>query len=230
MAIIPNRYLKNENMLSEAENHSLATRRVCIVGCGGLGGFVAEMLGRMGVGELTVVDGDTFDATNLNRQLYSTEDNLGTGKAAAAAERFKTVNREVKVRAVDVFLDPQNGGEIIRGQDVVVDALDSISTRLLLQDLCREAGIPLVHGAIAGWLGQVSTLLPGDDSLSRIYAGEGRQGIEQEWGNAPFTAGAVASAQAAEVLKLLLNRGTILRKKLLRINLLDHTCRIFDIA
>ena len=98
------RYSRNMNMLSPEENERLRSFRACVVGCGGLGGYVIELLGRLGVGTITAVDGDVFDETNLNRQLLSTEELLGESKALAAEARMKKVNSGVTVYPVRALL------------------------------------------------------------------------------------------------------------------------------
>lgn len=93
------RYLRNFDALTEEEFRALRAGRVLVVGCGGLGGHLIELLARLGVGSLTVVDGDVFEETNLNRQLLSTEALLGCSKAQAAADRVRAVNsRSLSIR------------------------------------------------------------------------------------------------------------------------------------
>jgi molybdopterin/thiamine biosynthesis adenylyltransferase len=105
---------------------------------------------------------------------------------------------------------------------VAVDALDSISCRLELAATCTELDIPMVHGAIAGWYGHVATQLPGDTTVQSIYRNwvEGK-GIEKQLGNPAFTPAIVASLQVAEVCKIVLGKGELLRNRKLSIDLLD---------
>jgi molybdopterin/thiamine biosynthesis adenylyltransferase len=163
------RYSRNMNMLSPEENERLRSYKACVVGCGGLGGYVIEQLGRLGVGAITAVDGDVFDETNLNRQLLSSEELIGESKAFAAKERMKKVNSEVRVNPVRAFVTAENCDEIIAGHDVVIDALDNMTARRLLEQRCEKQNLPLIHGAIAGWYGQVSAIMPGDRTLQKIY-------------------------------------------------------------
>ncbi|HAI21322.1 MAG TPA: molybdopterin biosynthesis protein MoeB [Clostridiales bacterium UBA8153] len=220
--MVERRYLRNLNMLSEAEMGKLAAARVAVVGCGGLGGYVLELVGRLGVGQLTAIDGDVFDETNLNRQLLSDLETLGQSKAEAARARMLKVNPLVNVSAIAREVTAANGTELLAGHDVVVDAVDSIATRLVLQALAARLGVPLVHGAIAGWYGQVTTVFPEDRTLDAVYGGGSSGGIERELGNPSFTPALVASVQAGEVLKLLIGRGEVLRKRILYIDLLEH--------
>ena len=222
------RYSRNIATLSIEENESLSQRKVCVIGCGGLGGYIIEMLGRLGIGYITAVDGDVFEESNLNRQILSNIEVLGTKKAIAAKERMLKVNPFVKVDAITERLTQVNGKQLLSGADVVVDALDNIESRLILEALCEELNIPLVHGAIAGWYGQVSTILPGDKLLSRFYAAKDLQGAEKKYGNPSFTPAMVASIQVSEVLKLLIGRGELLSKKMLLIDLLRQEYDVIE--
>lgn len=223
------RYSRNMKTLSAEENDRLKDFKVCVVGCGGLGGYIIEELGRLGVGTITAVDGDVFEESNLNRQLLSSVENLGCGKAEAAAKRMEKVNPLIKVIPVQQRLNAENGTDILKGHDVVVDALDNIESRLALEKLAEELGIPLVHGAIAGWYGQVTTIFPGDRTLSRLYPADAKHGIEKELGNPSFTPAMVASIEVAEALKILIKRGDTLRKKVLSINLLEQEYNIIEV-
>lgn len=222
------RYARNIATLSIEENESLSQRKVCVIGCGGLGGYVIEMLGRLGIGNITAVDGDVFEESNLNRQLLSDIEVLSFKKAIIAQQRMAKVNPYVKVDAVTERLIQENGKQILNGADVVVDALDNIESRLILEELCEELNIPLVHGAIAGWYGQVSTILPGDKLISRFYKSKDQQGAEKQYGNPSFTPAMVASIQVSEVLKLLIGRGELLNKKILLIDLLRQEYDVIE--
>ncbi len=219
------RYERNLSALTEQESSSLSKKRVCVIGCGGLGGYIIENAARIGVGHIICVDGDRFTESNLNRQLLCTERNLGTYKAEAAELRVAEINHEVSVSAVCRPFEEENAHSILAGCDVAMDALDNVPARLLLQRVCADLRIPMVHGAIAGWNGQVSTILPGDNSLCALYGGASHRGVNgqaagAEPGNLPFTAAATASAQCAEMIKLLIGRGDLLSKKLLLLDLL----------
>ncbi len=216
-------------MLSPEENESLNKFKVCVVGCGGLGGYIIEMLARLGIGHLTVVDGDIFEESNLNRQLLSDMNSLGKSKALIAKERVNKVNPLVNIRVISERLTAENGLEILTGHDVVVDALDSIDTRLLIQKQSEELNIPLVHGAIAGWYGQVTTIFPGDKTLDLLYSNSDNKGLEAELGNPSFTPALVASIEVSEVLKLLINRGELLRRKLLIVNTLNQEYEVINL-
>ncbi len=210
------RYLRNFPALTEREQRSLAEKRALIVGCGGLGGYLAEYLARLGVGRLTLVDGDRFAESNLNRQLLCTPDTIGRSKAEVARERVIRINPTAEARAVDAFFSAQNAAALVADQDVALDALDTPSARLLLEDACAAAAIPLVHGAVDGWTAQVGVSMPGSGLLRRIYGD--RPAARQPSGLA-FTPALCAALQAAEALKLLCGREPELADKLLVIDL-----------
>ena len=217
------RYARNLGSITRQEQDLLRRRKVCVIGCGGLGGFLLEYLARLGVGHITAVDGDRFDPTNLNRQILATEDNLGLSKAAEAKKRLARVNPDVQLTAVEQFLTAENAAEILAGHHLVLDALDSIPHRLMLQRICRELKIPLVHGAVEGWFGQVTTVLPGDDTLSRLYHGSRETSApEHSSGTLAFAPALVASVQAGETVKLLLDREPALRGEVLFVDLLQN--------
>lgn len=223
------RYSKNMDMLSKEENCSLINFKVCVVGCGGLGGYIIEMLGRLGIGHVTAIDGDCFDISNLNRQLLAHTENIGKSKALEAKERMKKVNPEVDFKAITEILTKDNGLEIFKGYDVIIDAVDNIETRFMIKDLAKEAGIPMVHGAIAGWYGQVSTIFPGENTLEKIYPRNQKKGVETKLGNPSFTPALVASIEVSETLKILIGRGELLRNKLLHIDIYDHTYTVLNL-
>jgi len=212
------RYERNAPVISELEQDMLMQKRVLVAGCGGLGGFVIEFLGRTGVGSITAVDGDLFEESNLNRQLLSTPESIGRPKAQAAHERMLEVNPDVKVTAVNRYITNVNAAEIIRGHDVIVDALDNGQTRLILTSAARAAGIPLVSGAIGGWYGRVLVLYP-DNNADFLWRGDS----PQQAGNLCATAACVASVQASETVKILLGRPGILHGRMLDLNMLTAT-------
>ena len=166
------RYERNIPALTEEECLVLQNKRALVVGCGGLGGHIIDMLARVGVGSLRVVDGDVFEPSNLNRQLLSEVPLLGIKKAKAAADRIARVNPETYVEAVEDFLTEANVSDMISGCDIVLDALDNISTRRLLAETCAKAGIPYVYGAISGWVAQAAVSMPGDGLIDMLFPEE----------------------------------------------------------
>lgn len=225
--IVPQRYLRNRQTLSIRDQLKLLEAHACIVGLGGLGGLVSETLARMGVGRLRLVDGDCFEGHNLNRQLLSRSDNLGTRKAAAAAERMAAVNPGVDVTVRDTFFTVATAAATVRGCDVVIDCLDNVHARFELQSAAQSAGIPMVSGAVAGLSGHVTAIFPGDQGLEAIYGTNAQhrpaRGAETRLGNLAPVVNLVASLECAEVLKILLDRPHTLSGRLLVVDLADGT-------
>lgn len=210
------RYSRNMPALSAEECAVLGQKHVCVVGCGGLGGFLIEILARIGVGAMTVVDGDVFDVTNLNRQLLCEETLLGTKKAEAAAARVSKINSDVKIKAVTEFLTMENGSQLLEDCDLVIDALDNIDSRRILADVCAKKDLFLVHGAIGGWFAQITVVAPGSGVLDKLYPPKAQVPNK---GNPSFTPAVCASIQATEAVKLLCGKPSTLLDKLLLIDL-----------
>ncbi|HPL66841.1 MAG TPA: HesA/MoeB/ThiF family protein [Smithellaceae bacterium] len=223
------RYSRNVNAISPGENDSLSHFRVLVAGCGGIGGFVIEELGRLGIGHITAVDGDVFDETNLNRQILSTPLVMGKSKSAEAKMRMSAVNPDVAVKPLHMMITEGNCRDLVCGHDLVIDALDNVACRLVLEAACREENIPMIHGAIAGWCGQVSVVFPGDDTLKKLYPERAGRDVHLNPGSPPFTPAVIASIEVAETVKVLLGRGNPLRNKLLTIDLLLHDYEVISL-
>jgi len=222
LGVLPARYQRNRQTISTLQQYKLFRSKAVIIGCGGLGGYLIEELARLGVGNLVLIDSDVIEEHNLNRQLLSSTDVLNRAKVEVAAERVRSINPAVTVTPLKTVFDHDNGRELVQGADVVLDGLDTIPMRMELAQICHEMSIPLVHGAIGGWYGQVATQLPGDDISPRIFGlTPPIKGIETDLGNPSFTPGVVASLQAAEACKILLGEGKCLSRRVLFINLLD---------
>ena len=227
------RYDRNFDTFSPGDQEKLAAATVVIIGLGGLGGGVCEMLARVGIGKLILVDGDVFEASNLNRQILSEERLMGVPKAEAARDRVRAVNSDVEVIHRIEFLDENTLYETIKGSDVVMDCLDSIDTRFKLQDAAKKAGVPLVSGAIAGVTGQVTSIFPEDRGYELIYGEKSRKqgkGVETKTGNIAYCALFTAALQSSECVKILLNRGDILRNKLLIAELWTNLFEVMDLV
>ena len=197
------RYARNIPALTEEECRRLQTKRVLVVGCGGLGGHIIDQLARIGIGFLRVVDGDVFESSNLNRQLLSWTSLLGVSKAKAAAEHVARVNPDVKVEAVETFMTRQKVRSLIADCDIVMDALDNIPSRRLLASACEEEGIPYVYGAIQGWVAQAGISMPGDNLIGKLFPQE----VEiRDKSVLSFTPAMCASMQTSLCVKHLVGR------------------------
>ena len=208
--VVPCRYTRNIGTIGMEGQLRLLRSCMGVCGLGGLGGLIVESLARFGVGKLILVDGDVFEENNLNRQILCSEADIGRPKAEAAADRVAAVNSSLSVTAHHRFVGMRDIPEVFAGADLVIDALDNVSSRLELEEGCARLGIPLVHGAIAGDSGQVMTIYPGDPGLKVLYAGGEDRGVEVMVGNPPTTPALVASLQAREAVKIICG-GDLLR-------------------
>lgn len=214
----PHRYDRNL-ILSPEMQLALGKKKAAVIGLGGLGGFAVEELARFGIGHILGFDFDRFSESNLNRQLFCSEQALGQPKTEAAAGRIGQINSDIRFEAVNGKLSEAELTEALRGCDAVLDCLDNVKDRLVLEKICEELDIPLVHGAIGGWYGQVSTVFPGDRTLEMLYAGS--EEPEAADGNTVFTAALIASLQVSETVKLLTGQGRTLKGRILTVDLLS---------
>ncbi len=146
----PNRFCRNRGLFSGNEQANLLRAHVVVLGCGGLGGHVITLLARFGTGRFTVCDHDDFDESNLNRQTLCREDRIGTNKAEAAQAELRLIASHAEVRAVNESATPHTLPAMLVGADVLVDCLDNPQSRLAAETAAAAAGVPFVHGSIAG--------------------------------------------------------------------------------
>lgn len=217
LGIAPLRYKRNQSTISPSSQLKLLNSHVAIIGSGGLGGHIAEILARIGVGELSIFDFDIFEEHNLNRQNFSNIETLGKEKVLVIKEGIEKINPALHVNAFVQKFDPKNDFKMLKNVDIVVDALDNPQTKLDLAQICKKNDIDFVHGAIAGMNGQFSTC----NTLENLYR-EGSSGIEQSIGNPSFSVTFAASIQSAEVIKTILKIGENLKDKILITNLLEN--------
>lgn len=217
--------MRNQPAISEEEQEILERKHVLVLGCGGLGGTVMEHLVRLGVGEITAVDGDRLEASNLNRQILSTVENLGAYKTEAARIRAYSINPDLRFHSVTEFFNRHNADTLLEGVDLVVDGLDNDGDRLLLEQFCERKNVPIVHGAVSGWLVQVGVVMPGSGMLTALY-GNRKSGGDSSC--LSVTVGFCAAVQCAEAVKLLCGRPCDLEGKLLTADLERMVLELLD--
>jgi adenylyltransferase/sulfurtransferase len=193
-----------------------------VIGCGALGSIAIETLARAGVGRLRLVDRDIVEPTNLHRQILYTEADAAQGlpKAVAAERRVRVINSEVAVEGLIEDVTALNVVQLIRDVDVVVDATDNFETRYLLNDAACREGVPWVYGAVVAGAGLTLTILPGRTPCLRcVFPEMPEPGVGQTCDTAgvilPAVA-AIASIQAVEALKILIDRVDLLHGKLIQ--------------
>jgi molybdopterin/thiamine biosynthesis adenylyltransferase len=224
--IVPWRYLRNTGTIGLEGQVKLLESAVAVVGAGGLGGTIIELLARQGIGHIVIIDDDCFTEQNLNRQLMCTEKNLGKHKALVAARRVKRINSAVTVKTHLEKLNDKNSVRLLDGAAVVADALDNLPSRFAVEEACRILKIPLVHGSIAGFCGQLMTIYPDDVGLRCVYGPQGRsmeRGIEVKIGNPSATPAVVAAWQVQEIVKIITGIGKPLRNALLALDMMEGT-------
>lgn len=217
---------KNLAILTEEEQKLLSEKKILVAGCGGLGGSVIELLVRSGFLNLTLVDGDVFEPSNMNRQLLCTTKTLGTSKALAAAERARLISPEIRIEAVTEFITEENIKDLIHGKDLVIDALDSAEGRLMLEDACAEENIFLVHGAVRSWMVQVAVCPPGAGLLHLLYSGDTH--FEKTGGGIGVNVFTCASFEVIEAIKLMAGWEDTLEGQVLFFDLFSKESQLVD--
>lgn len=222
-------FARNLESITIEQQQILQQKRVAVIGCGGLGGYVIEELARIGIGRLHLFDPDTFSPSNCNRQLNALTTTLGRNKAETAGERIGAIHPFCQPRTftADFRRVAEEDGFAV---DAVVDCLDDIQARYDLADLCDRRRLPLIHGAVNGWYGQVGVQLPGNELIHHLYP-------KRSGGNAAlpapsvlsFTVALVASLQAAETVKTLLDLWSPLHKAWLYIDLKENDFLLHEI-
>ena len=200
---------------------------VLIVGVGGLGSPVAQYLAAAGVGTMHLVDADVVSLSNLGRQVLYNTLHLGLPKVTVAQQVLQALNPDVQVVPHHKFLDQENALGLVEKADVVIDCSDNFATRYLLQDVCKQAGKPLVYGAIEGFEGLLTVFAAESHfTLQELFGATNRTPSKAVMGVTPAVLG---SLQANEVLKIIGNYGEVLCNKLLTVNLLTDQFNLIDL-
>jgi len=190
---------------------------VLVFGIGGLGCAASMYLTYAGFGHITIVDDDSVELSNLNRQMLHWERDIGKKKTASAADKLRRINSDVRITSLCKKITEDNVDHIIKGFDVVIDALDNFETRFVLNEACVRNRVPLIHAGVNGLLGQVTTIVPGKTPcLACIYSTppEFEETI-QVFGVTPAL---MASLQVMEAIKLIAGFGETLEGRMLYFN------------
>ncbi|MGZ7067275.1 MAG: HesA/MoeB/ThiF family protein [Methanobacterium sp.] len=143
-------------VVTRSKQERLKDANLTVIGCGGIGGATTEMLVRMGIGNLTIIDKDNFAVSNINRQLMSSFYSVGKSKVDTTYEILKSINPFVNITAFEEELNEDNVRKILDCSDIVIDALDNLITRIIVSRYAYGSKIPFIHGAIHGTMGQVT--------------------------------------------------------------------------
>ena len=196
----------------------LLLSKVFIVGVGGLGSAVGYYLAAAGVGTLGIIDNDEVDLSNLQRQIAHSTETVGRPKVASAKSAFESLNPDVNVIPIRERLSKHNILDLIKDYDFVVDCSDNFATRFLVNDACVMLKKPLVTGAVAGFEGQLTSIIPFEGPCYRcLFEGPppDSESSPQDIGLPGFLPGVIGTLQAAEVIKLIIGIGETLKGELL---------------
>jgi molybdopterin-synthase adenylyltransferase len=200
----------------------LRNAKVCIVGAGGIGNPVATQLTAMGVGKLKIVDRDVIEISNLHRQHLYTENDIGKVKVEVAVENLRRMNSAVEIEAVPLSLTRYTAESVVKGFDVVIDALDSVDARYAINDACIKFNIPFIYAGALGMLGSVCTILPNKSACLRcIFPAltEDEMPTCSTEGVHPSILYLVAGVQVSEAVKVIIGQQPTIVNKLLYIDL-----------
>ncbi len=220
--VCPERYIRNFKTMSLDMQLDLARSKVLVVGAGGLGGYVIELLVRSGAGRLFVADGDVFELSNLNRQLLGTTHLTGRPKVEAALQRARDINPFARVETSGTYLQPDDLPGLLPETDLVLDCLGGVEFRQELLQAAQGHHCPLVTGFVAGNTGLASTVFPGDKSPAAFWQADNDQGAEITLGNVSYTVSMIATLQAREAIHILTGQAPCLRNRVFLADM--HTC------
>jgi len=215
-----NRYARQIVMpeIGQEGQARLREARVLVVGAGGLGSPILLYLAAAGVGVLGIADNDKVAPSNLNRQVLYSVEHLGRSKALVAVQRVRSLNPEVRAVPHEVRVLRENGLDLVSAYDLVVEASDNLETKSLMNELCVEAQIPLVWGAVTRFEGQMGVYMPGHACRACVFPElpvPGTYPEPAELGIVGAAAGVMGALEALEALKLLLGAGDVLVDRLL---------------
>ena len=197
----------------ERAQNRLKEATALIAGLGGLGSPLALYLAAVGVGHLQLVDKDTVELSNLNRQILHWDSDVGRKKARSAVDKVAKINPTTQVEAFDLTIDDNNVCEVTKDCDIILDAMDTFSVRYMLNRAAIDRNIPLIHGAVYGYEGRLATIIPGQSAcLNCIYPHVPPQTAFPVLGTTP---GVIALLQATEAIKYLARVGALLNDEML---------------
>lgn len=222
----------NRNILvkeiNEEGQRKLAQAKILVCGAGGLGSTVLANLASVGIGTVGIVDNDVLELSNLNRQYIHKFDGIGKPKVDSAARWIGEFNPEIKLNTYQTRLDEKNYTEIVKDYDLIMDCFDSFKSKFLLNEIAVKTGKTLIHGGVTEFYGQVTTIVPGKTAcLKCILPEEGGYVVK---GVLSPAVSAIASFEAMEAVKVILNIGERLENRLLSYNGLNMQLKTINIT
>lgn len=216
-------YQRNMHSYSLDEQIHLLESKVAIVGVGGGGCVVAEILARTGVGHIRLIDGDHFEISNCNRQIGAVEYSIGENKALVMQERLRSINPALAIEAVPQFLTKENYKELLSGVDVVCDTADGFDNKFLVSDCCKELGLPYISGGLSDTNFWTATFSNNDTSTRDVLKGDGKSLFAN-----PADVFIQGGFQAQEIINFLLGRDWGFKNKVLSFNHKTYMLNIRD--
>jgi len=201
----------------ESGQARLKQSHVVVAGLGGLGSPASIYLASAGIGHLTLVDCDLVELSNLNRQVLYWEEDIGEKKPLSAARKLAKLNPTINITPLFEKITEDNVRGIIKGANVVIDGMDNFETRFIVNSGCVAEGVPFIHGGVYGFLGEITTIIPGETPcLACIFpTAPKREGLFPVFGTTPAF---IAALQVAEAIKLLAGFGDLLSNRMLYVN------------
>jgi molybdopterin/thiamine biosynthesis adenylyltransferase len=197
----------------EEGQEKLKNARVVVAGGGGLGSPSSIYLAAAGVGTIRIIDHDKVELSNLNRQILHWDKDIGRKKVDSAAEKLGQLNKGIKIEAIEATIDEKNVAELVEGFDVIVDAMDNLEARYLLNKVAIDNRVPFIHGAVYGLEGRAMTVIPGETACLRcIYRGLLPKEKFPVLGVTPAVIGCI---QATEAIKYIVGIGKLITDRLL---------------
>lgn len=226
------RYIRQTIMeeIKEEGQNKILNSKALVVGAGGLGSPVIYYLSAAGIGTLGIVDNDTVSESNLNRQILHTEMDLGINKTDSAENKIKRLNSNIMINKYDIKVNKNNIDNIVKEYDIVIDCVDNIKTRYIVNDSCHRLSKPLVEGGIMGFDGFIMTILPGKTACFRCVYPEFSDNKEETIPVLGATAGVIGSMQVIEAIKIITNNKNVLENKIIFIDLLTISFDKIDIS
>ena len=207
------RYNRQIRIFGEEGQGKLKNTKVFIAGAGGLGSPISIYLAIAGVGKIRMVDNDVVELSNLNRQILHWDKDIGKRKPESAEKKLKEINPDVEIEVISETLAETNALELVNNADLIIDAMDNFPTRYLLNRAALAKNIPFFHGAIYGFEGQVTTIIPGKTACLRCIFPKAPQ--PETFPVIGVTPGVIGLIQATEVIKYITGIGELLSGRLL---------------
>jgi molybdopterin-synthase adenylyltransferase len=220
------RYKRNIDLIGIDGQKKLASAKILVCGCGGLGSNIIANLSALGIGQIGLIDNDNVEISNLNRQfIHNNPDELKVNSAKNFINKF---NPQINVNTYPIRLNENNYQNIVKDYDIIIDCFDEYNSKFLLNKIALKTNLPLIHAGVAEFSGQVMTIIPHKTACLECII-ENKHVVEIPKGILSPIVSTIASIQSTEVVKLILNIGDNLQNKLLTYNALTYNFKIINL-